>query len=314
MGNGKNIMGFVLRVERSSIHDGSGLRTVLFMKGCPLRCAWCSTPESQRMLPERSITRSKCTLCGQCVKVCPQNALSIKDGDVWLAKDLCQGCFKCASACPNGAVATYGKCMSAYDVGRELSKDGIFFFHSGGGVTISGGEPFAQPEFLLAILRECRAHGLDCALESSFFAEWPVIEQALPYLDLIHADIKHMDSEKHLALTGVVNELILENIMRADTSEHNFDLVIRTPIIPGINDDDADIIKLAEFVNQLQKVSCMEFLAYHKLGTETYTKLGRPYMLRDIETPLAGYMRRKAALFLNHSIVPVKINGVAFTN
>ena len=309
MKNADSIRGSVLRIERSSIYDGDGLRTVLFLKGCPLHCTWCSTPESQKMQPERGVTGDKCTLCGKCVSLCPRGALFIDGDKVRLIKNLCQGCFKCAKACPNGAIVTYGSLIDTRTIGRELSKDGIFFFHSGGGVTISGGEPFAQPEFLLGVLRECNMQGIDCALESCFFADWNVIERALPYVSLIHADIKHIDSAKHKLFTGVDNDKILDNIMRVAESVYNFRLILRMPLIPGINDGDDEIKRLAEFVNKLQKADCMEFLAYHRLGVETYSKLDIKYTLSDVGIPSADYMLQKAVLFQHYSKVPVKING-----
>ncbi|MDO5115573.1 MAG: glycyl-radical enzyme activating protein [Synergistaceae bacterium] len=305
----ETIRGVVLRIERSSIYDGDGLRTVLFLKGCPLRCLWCSTPESQRGEPERGISREKCAACGKCVGICPGGALSLSGGRISFDRSRCTGCFECARICPAGAVEVYGREMSAEEVVREISKDELFFFHSGGGITISGGEPFAQPRFVRAVLEGCSRRGIDCAVESSFLAGWEDIEMILPFVSLVHTDIKHPNPAKHKALTGVENGIILENILRADRSPHKFGFVIRTPLIPDVNDSDGDIAALAEFVRKLKKLRFMEFLAYHRLGTETYKRLDMSYALREIETPKSEYMERKARLFKELTGLPVKVNG-----
>ena len=307
-----NVAGTVLRIEKSSIHDGDGLRTVLFLKGCPLRCLWCSTPESQRGAPERGLAREKCTLCGRCVQACPHGALSKKDNKITHARDKCAGCLKCAAICPESAITPYGKTMTAAEAVKEIAKDEIFYFHSGGGLTVSGGEPLEQSGFVLEILRGCRERGIDCAHETSFFAAWEKIEPLLPYISLLHVDIKHPDAEKHKKLIGVDNRLILENIGRADAFPHNFGIVVRTPLVPGINDADEDIAKLAGIVKRLKKLRFMEFLAYHRLGTETYKRLEIPYPLAEINTPDDSYMRRKAAIFKTAAGVEVRINGRIF--
>lgn len=305
----KEIWGNVLRIEKSSIYDGDGLRTVLFLKGCPLHCLWCSTPESQRQAPERGFAADRCCGCGACAAICPGGALSFDVGGLKFDKSKCSGCFKCAEVCPNGAVFTYGRRMSAEAAVREIAKDEIFYFHSGGGVTISGGEPLEQSGFVLAILEGCRDRGIDCALESSFFAPWSAIEPLLPHLGLLHVDIKHPDSERHKELVGVGNDLILENIRRADASSESFSLVTRTPLIPGINDRDEDIGALAEIAGGLKKLRFMEFLAYHRLGSETYARLGIKYPIPEIKTPSRAHMLDRASLFKRISGVRVKING-----
>ena len=312
MENRGETAGSVLRIEKSSIHDGDGLRTVLFLKGCPLRCLWCSTPESQRMVPERGLSREKCLRCGRCVEQCPQGALTMGEDGINFDRNRCAGCLKCASVCPSSAVVSYGKKMTANEAVREIAKDEIFYFHSGGGLTVSGGEPLDQSGFVREVLAGCCERGIDCAIESSFFAPWEKIEPLLPYISLLHVDIKHPDAEKHKKLIGVDNGLILENIRRADGAPYDFGLVIRTPLIPGINDGDEEIVKLAEIVKGLKKLRFMEFLAYHRLGTETYKRLGLDYPLAEIKTPDAAYMRRRAAVFKSAAGVTVKINGSIF--
>lgn len=305
----KNVVGNVLRIERSSLFDGDGLRTVLFLKGCPLRCLWCSTPESQHSGFERGIIRDKCTVCGKCVEACAHSALSIIDSKLIFDRSKCVGCFKCADVCPNSAVVPYGKLMTAEDAIREIVKDEVFYFHSGGGVTISGGEPLAQSKFVTEVLKGCCERGISCAIESSFYARKEDLDRVLPYLSLVYADIKDPISEQHEQLTGVPNEIILDNIRYADESKHKFDLVIRTPVVPGLNDSDEAITALAFFVKGLKKLRFMEFLAYHRLGTETYKRMEIPYALEDMQTPAPEHMRERAEYFRKLAGVPVKING-----
>ena len=303
------IKGTVLRIEKSSIFDGDGLRTVLFMKGCPLRCLWCSTPESQRMEPERGFELKKCLHCGRCVPFCEHGAIVFKEGRPFLDRSKCAGCLKCADFCPGSAVVPYGAEMTAEEAVREIAKDEMFYFHSGGGVTVSGGEPLMQSRFVCEVFKGCSKRGIDCAIETSFYAPWEDIERLLPYVSLMHIDIKHPDDARHLAVTGVSNRLILENIRRADDAPQKFDIITRTPLIPGINDSDEDIAKLAQIVKGIKKLRWMEFLAYHRLGAETYKRLERPYALEGTETPTPEHMTQKAQLFKNLAGTRVKING-----
>ena len=306
-------VGRVLRIERSSIHDGTGLRTVVFLKGCPLRCLWCSTPESQNPLPEKGYAEERCTLCGLCIENCPQGALSLDEAGKRIVtdRDKCVNCFECVRVCPSGAMKSYGGFMTVDEVVEEVEKDAVFYFHSGGGVTISGGEPLDQPEFVQALLRECQKHGIHRALETSFFAPWETIEPLLPLVNLLFVDMKHSMPEEHRRLTGVDNNLIVENILKADASEYSFDLVIRTPLVPGLNDSEEALANAAHFLKDLRKLKEVEFLAYHRLGTDTYAHLGIPYPLNEIKSPSKDFMLSKARFFMSEAKgIPVAINGV----
>jgi pyruvate formate lyase activating enzyme len=232
---GTEITGTVLRIEKCSIHDGDGLRTVVFLKGCPLSCDWCAAPESQ----------------------------DIKT----------QG---------------FGSVMSAAQVLVEIAKDEIFYFHSNGGLTISGGEPLFQPEFTHVLLRESRKNGINTAIETCAYGDFSIIEKLLPYLNVLYADIKHLRDEEHIRHTGVSNSIILENIRRI---AHNFSgLRIRIPLIPGVNMDEDQIKAAAGFCKSLERLELVEFLPYHRLGSETYRRLGRkvPAYQPPDKTMLAG--------------------------
>ena len=238
----KDRQGMVLRIERSSIHDGDGFRTVVFLKGCPLRCQWCSTPESQSFGVEKT------------------------------------------------ADNVYGTLMTVEDVMKEIRKDSLFFFLSTGGVTLSGGEVLAQPEFAVALLRNCKKECFNTAIETCFFGPWGHLEALLPYINTIYADLKLVNRERHKKYCGVDNELIMNNLLAADRAEGRFRMVIRTPIIPGINDSEEELNRIGAFCAGLKRLEYVQLLPYHKLGTETYKKLGRPYLREDVQSPTAEHM------------------------
>lgn len=243
--------GVVLRIERSSIHDGEGLRTVVFLKGCPLSCVWCSTPESQSPFIE------------------------------------------------NGSDKTYGKKMLAAHVVSEVEKDSIFFLHSGGGVTISGGEPLMQPEFTESILKGCKSNGINTAMETCLHTEPATLKKVVPYLDTLYADLKFIDNEKHKKYCGHNNDQILSNMRRLST-EQTIKMIIRIPLIPGINDSEEDLTLAADFCNSIEHIHSIELLPYHRLGVPTYSKLGLDYTLTDIEPPESHYVDSKKEFLRNH--------------
>lgn len=274
--------GCILRVEKASIFDGPGLRSVVFFKGCPMRCAWCSTPESQSFAPEVGVDLSKCAGCGKCAAACSFGALRIAGGVPLINRALCVGCFACAEACPERAIKKYGGMMSVRELADEVSKDEIFYFHTGGGVTLSGGEPCAQSAFASKLLRELKMHGTHTMIETALFVPWKNILEMLPHLDCMFVDIKHMDSTQHALWTGVGNELILTNLKKIDQSEYPVLLTIRVPLIPGVNDGDQNLAALAEYSRGLsRKLRAIELLPYHRLGHATYALLDMPYELES---------------------------------
>ena len=301
-----------LRVERTSIHDGQGLRTVLFLKGCPLRCRWCSTPESQRPEPEKGYARSRCTACGTCVAACPEGAISFSADGTYVVTDTakCKLCFTCVARCPQRAWKRYGSYMSVREAVREIEKDELFYFHSGGGVTISGGEPLHQPDFVAEVLRECRLRGYHTALETSLHAPYDSIEKILPWLSVLYVDIKHMNPASHRQLVGPDNALILENIRKVDQSGFPLEIFIRIPMVPGANDSDENLRATAAFCQGMRKTKEIELLAYHRLGAETYRYLDMIYPLKDLVPPSPERIVERAAFLAGQNPgVPVRVGG-----
>jgi pyruvate formate lyase activating enzyme len=278
--------GNVLRFERTSIYDGQGLRTVLYLKGCPLNYLWCSTPESQKFNPELGCSRERCDGCGKCISVCPSEALSYdKDNKIEIDREKCTACFKCVDICPTNALISYGRSMTVEEVVREFSKDEIFYFHSNGGVTLSGGEVLMQPDFVRDILKECKMLGINTAIETCLISDYDSIQKILPWVDTIFIDIKMMDEIDHKRYVGSDNKGILEKIVLIDKSEYDLEMIIRIPLIPGINDSAFNMNMTGTFCSSLEKLKEIELLPYHRFGTETYSNLSKDYLLGDLKPP-----------------------------
>jgi len=306
----KDIEGVILRIERTSIYDGPGLRTVLFLKGCPLACKWCSSPESQRTVLEKGYRPDRCVGCGTCVAHCPVGALSLTNGTVQTDESLCAQCFRCVDICSQEARKGYGRTMTVSQAIAEISKDEIFFYHSGGGVTISGGECLLQPDFTAGVLKECRLRSIDTAIETSLFASWRGIEKTLPFLNTLYVDIKHPNGKEHKNLVGIDNSLMLANLKKLDQSDRLFGLHLRIPLIPGINDADDTLLEVLSIAAPLKKLKEIELLPYHRLGVATYTLLDRPYELENLPAPTSEYiMERTTFLRKQNLTVPLKVGG-----
>ncbi|ODA39348.1 Pyruvate formate-lyase activating enzyme [Desulfosporosinus sp. BG] len=304
------MVGPVLRIERTSIYDGQGLRTVLFLKGCPLRCRWCSTPESQEATLQKGYARNRCVGCGMCVRSCPEGALTMDEDGLKVITDSskCQNCFVCVAKCLQSAHKRYGSLLSVQEVVREIVKDEIFFFHSGGGVTISGGEPLCQADFVAEVLRECRELGIHTAIETSFYAPYESIAKVLPWLNVLYVDLKHMDRKFHKQWVGRDNSLILDNLREIDQTSEPLEIVVRLPLVPGANDSDSNLSATAEFCKSLKKLIEIELLPYHRLGLETYRNLGRDYLLQELVPPSSESITERANfLALQNPGVPIRV-------
>ena len=266
----------IFDIKHFAVHDGPGIRTTVFLKGCPLRCAWCHSPESQNMGPDLLLSSEKCIGCKSCVKICPTNAI-LSPGVI--DKTACNLCGACTDICYAGAVEKIGNLMTTSEALKSVEKDRDLLLSSGGGVTLSGGEPMAQPDFAIDLLRRLKDSGYHTALDTSGYAPWSIFEKALSYTDLVLFDLKHMDPDKHRQYTGKDNKLILENLSKA--SELGKSIWIRVPLIPELNDDPEHLAALARHVSSLN-VERTYLLPYHSLGVSKYESLGREYSL-DIE-------------------------------
>ena len=273
----------ILRIEHLSLSDGKGMRTVVFFKGCPLRCAWCSTPESQAGKREVYYMKERCTGCGACIRLCPRQALSRaeKTGELVRDKARCTSCFHCVDVCNYRAHQIYGKEMTVKEVVHEILKDEMFFFYSGGGVTFSGGDVFCQTDFAEVLIKACHDACINTAAELDMFTSFENVKRIVPHLQMFYADVKCMDPKRHKKWTGQDNALILDNIRRADAICQPSSIHIRLPLVAGINDDEENIRKTAEFCRELKNCRELEFLPYHRLGVHTYRQLGRKYQLED---------------------------------
>lgn len=269
--------GTVFNIQKYSVHDGPGIRTVVFLKGCPLHCRWCSNPESQHLQPELAYNREKClTLdaCVRCVEVCTTGAIKRDDDNrVRIDRHLCDQCLACAGVCPSSALIVYGRTMSVSDVIATVEEDGAFYSRSGGGMTLSGGEPMQQPDFSIAILQEARRRRINTAMETCGYCNPEVLETACRSLNTLLYDIKVMDPEKHRQCTGVTNERILENFKMVRRVFPDLPIRVRTPIIPGVNDSEDEIRKIMAFISEFSNVE-YEMLPYHRLGKPKYEYLG----------------------------------------
>lgn len=286
--------GLVFNIQKFSLHDGPGIRTVVFLKGCPLACMWCSNPEGQSRAPDLIHSCDRCIgtdECDRCVAVCIDQAIrSDGEGGVIVDRSRCDGCGDCAYVCPSQALQVSGEWVGVDDVLRIVEEDDSFYTRSGGGLTLSGGEPLSQGAFALALLRAARSRGVDTAIETSGLCNWNTMREAARLVDRIFFDLKCLDAERHERVTGVSNSKILDNFRRLRKEFPELDVIVRTPVIPGVNDSDEDIQAIAAFVEAAGGASAYEVLPYHGFGEPKYEKLGKHYRLSHLEPPSAERM------------------------
>jgi pyruvate formate lyase activating enzyme len=266
------VMGTVFNIQRFSTQDGPGIRTTVFLKGCPLKCFWCQNPESQMTAPEVLLSKDKCTACGRCVEACPAGAARLSDGGATIDRDRCLGCGQCVEACPNSARSLAGRRVPVDEVVREVLKDRTFYENSGGGVTLSGGEPTMQFEFVSALLRKLKSEGLHTALDTCGYVSRPLLEKLLEFTDLVLFDIKCIDSDKHFEAAGVRNDIILENFKSV---YHRKPVTIRVPLIPQFNDTIEEVTAIARFVKKEAGTLDIDLLHYNSMGEIKYRQLER---------------------------------------
>ena len=298
--------GMIFDIAKFSTHDGPGIRTVVFLKGCPLRCWWCHNPEGQVPSQQMVYTKEKCLRCFSCVKVCPNHAIKILHNTPVLLMENCKLSGKCVDACQTKAREIAGRRVKVDDVITEIEKDRIFYDESAGGITFSGGEPFLQPIFLQSLLQTSKERGIHTAVETCGFVDTEILLRASRDVDLYLFDLKAIDNEIHRKFTGVPNDVILTNLKQL--SKIHDHVIIRFPVIPGVNDDEDAVCKLGEFASSLSGVREIDVLPYHPLGTEKYNRVGVVSRMPKIDPPSKAKID-SIAKELERFVSYVKIGG-----
>ncbi len=270
-------------IKTYAIHDGPGIRTTVFFKGCPLSCLWCHNPEGIDISPRLVWNARACINCGSCCDTCPEGALSQGPSGIVIDRDICTRCGACAAACPTSALELQGRVHTVPELAATLEKDLIFYDTSGGGVTFSGGEPLAQWQALCALLDACRQIEIHTAVDTSGYARWEVLERVAQKTDLFLYDLKLMDNARHKTVTGVSNKIILSNLEKL--SHTGVPVIIRFPMIPNINDRDEDIRQMGAFISGLPGIRQIDVLPYHDYHVSKYQKLGMTYKLKETRAP-----------------------------
>lgn len=290
--------GLVFNIQRYSVHDGPGIRTTVFLKGCPMACLWCHNPESQDARPQIMVMENRCIRCGQCATVCPAGEGTL---DPAARAAECTRCGACVEACPTQARQMVGRTMNAREVLAEIRRDALFYDQSGGGVTFSGGEPLLQHRFLHTLVAACRAQEIHTVVDTTGCAPWEHLAPLVPVTNLFLYDIKVIDDTRHRRLIGVSNRLILENLVRL--SEARAQMWIRIPLIPGMNDSDDDIDAVARLITPLHGIQLVSLLPYHDTGRMKFARLGKPYLLDKIEPSAPEALERAAERFRRHGFL-----------
>lgn len=293
----------VFNIQKFSINDGPGIRTTVFLKGCMLDCLWCHNPESKCPDPQLLLSARRCIGCGMCVQTCPSQLHAFSESGHQIDRAHCKLCGACVSACV-GAIEMCGKEMTVDEILAEVMKDEVFYAHSGGGMTVSGGEPLLQPAFTLALLQAAKEKGLHTCIETSGFADWSDLEPLLPVVDLFLWDVKETDSALHEQFTGVPNDLILANLRRLDAA--GAQIVLRCPLIPGCNDRPAHLSGIAQLANSLQNVQRIDVEPYHPLGKSKSEGIGVEYVLGDLSFPEEQTVQQWIAAIAAETSVPVQ--------
>lgn len=270
--------GVVFDIQRYSIHDGPGIRTIVFLKGCPLSCLWCCNPESQVMKPVVMFQKKSCVECGRCIKACAIGAISFSN-PTFVDREKCVSCGKCVDVCISGALTMKGRTQTVWETMQTVQKDATNYRRSRGGLTLSGGEPLMQPDFCIELLKASKERGWTTAIETTGFASEEVIDRVMPLVDYALVDIKHINSNIHKQQTGVPNERILENSRRIASITS---AVVRIPTIPGFNADPATFEAIGRHALTMNGVKTVHLLPYHTFGENKYHMLGQPYPMEGV--------------------------------
>jgi pyruvate formate lyase activating enzyme len=280
--------GLVFDIQKFSLHDGQGIRTLIFLKGCPLRCNWCSNPEGQSSFPELAYNREKCigiSGCGRCLPICKEKAVMGEDEKIHIDRSLCRHCGECLDTCPSEALTLFGETMDVDEVIKIVEEDSVFYTRSGGGLTLGGGEPLSQGDFAARVIEAAKGRGLDTAMETSGYGDWKILKSICSRVNQIFFDIKSMDLHKHKRYTGVSNKLILEKFAKMCHAFPKLPIMVRTPVIPGFNDSTEDITAIVNFLNQQARPIGYELLPYHGFGQSKYQHLGKRYPGAELKPP-----------------------------
>lgn len=277
--------GLVFNIQRFSVHDGPGIRTTVFLKGCPLRCKWCHNPESISPDPDLVLRSDRCIRCGDCYGLCKNHAVKPVDGGFETLREACVDCGECVEICSAEARGLAGKEMTTEEVLSEIEKDVVFYDQSGGGASFSGGEPLLQHEFLVSLLKGCKRRNIHTVVDTAGLTTTAILDEVSAFVDLFLYDLKTLDDAKHREFTGVSNVQILSNLRRL--SDLRKQVIVRLPLIPGVNDTFEDIRRAGEFVAQLGNVREIHLLPYHPTGTEKYVRLGKDYEMEGTIPPSA---------------------------
>ena len=300
--------GLVFNIQKFSLHDGPGIRTIVFLKGCPLACMWCSNPEGRSREVELIQSCDRCIGtddCDRCLSICLEQSLGVRDdGRVVVDRSRCDGCGDCAYVCPSRALEVSGRWVTVAEVIRTVEEDDAFYARSGGGLTVSGGEPLAQGAFVRSLLGAARGRGINTAVETSGLCSWKTLREVAPLAHTIYFDIKCLDPEKHERGTGVSNERILENFRKLRTELPEVEVIVRTPVIPGFNDSKDDIAAISAFIESAGGAASYELLAYHGFGEPKYTKLGQHYQLSHLAPLAPEHMQELKAVAMHMNEPP----------
>lgn len=302
----RDTRGHIFDIKRYAIHDGAGIRTTVFFKGCPIRCRWCANPESQKNSIELAYISGECIQCGGCVNACPQNALKITDAGVKIDRRSCDVCGKCVAICPAAALQLMGRTVSLKELYAEVASDRPFWERSGGGVTISGGEPLAQIDFAKDFLMLCRENYIHTAIETSLHVPTEALKAVLPHVNQVICDIKIMDDDKHKVYTGASNQLILKNI--AEVLSSGAEVLVRMPLIPGVNDDQQNLEAVGTFLEKQRSNVQLELLPYHRMGEDKYKRLDRSYEMDEIQPSTLEEMAKAIEILAKFDISVIQPN------